>query len=139
MCVTSVTSPRFCNHEAAEALAPLLPSESLRIEDDLDAVPYLPPFESNLGDKLWLVSRRGDQKDAYFVSSDVCRESKWADSALINWRMPETAACIYKVHRVPSYVRKILSLTREVRDVKPLIENDCRKESLTNDISATPR
>ena len=137
--VTSVASHRFCNHEAAEALAPLLPPESLRIEDDLDAVPYLPPFESNLGDKPWFVSRRGDQKDAYFVSSDVCRESKWADSALINWRMPESAACIDKVHRVPSYVCNLLSLTREVRDVKPLIENDCRKESLTNDISATPR
>jgi len=54
--VLSVAGPRLCRgYKDRDILERLLPKQCIRIENDLDLVPYLPPSGVSAGDKLWLV------------------------------------------------------------------------------------
>ena len=69
--VTSVGAPRYCDPESTEKLFKLLPTDCLRIEEELDIFTYLPPFKygHQVGNKLWFVrdSSSGEKK-IYLIS-----------------------------------------------------------------------
>lgn len=108
---TAIASPRFCVTESSsEKIESLLPSDNLRIESDLDFVPYLPPFGYPTGNKLYLVHR--GTKVIYVPFSDS--SLKWLDSVFLNCRMWEIFSAVGKPHRVPyqvSHIKNALQLT----------------------------
>lgn len=97
--LTTVAAPRFCNASSVHVLKTLIPKDTLRIEDDVDMVPFLPPFGHSLGDKLWLV----DKGPARFVPYSVA----WTDSFLVNFRIGKVLSSFYQHHRVGSYIRQL--------------------------------
>jgi hypothetical protein len=100
--LTTVASPRFCNKTSAAKLSPLLPSKSIRIENDRDLVPFLPPFGVHLQcDKLWLV-----QNDAprYIRKEDL---PTWVDSVWTNFRLWEILSSFKSCHFMASHVDEI--------------------------------
>ena len=114
---TAVAAPRFVEEEAAEHLQTLLPKDSLRIEDDFDFVPFLPPHMKGLADKLWLSSSDFPGRHrAYYVpfQSSQREDAWWLDSFLVNSRLPESFVHIKTAHRIPSYVAKIKALAKEM-------------------------
>lgn len=121
--VTSVAAPRFCEEGDVDTLHSLLPKDSLRIEDDMDIVPYLPPHERGLGDKLWFAND-GRRDKAYYVpfrgttSSTRKEDDWWLESVFINTRIPETLSHLNSTHRIPSYVAKIESLAEVVKQAE---------------------
>jgi hypothetical protein len=101
--VTSVSAPRFCATRAgASTVESLLPTDNLRIENDTDTVPFLPPFGHNVGNKLYLINESGEV--AYVRSKDP---ASWVDSAFFNFRAPELIMSKGRTHRVPYNVRHI--------------------------------
>jgi Lipase (class 3) len=96
--VTTAGSPRFCATEAdAARLLRLLPPDYLRVEQEYDFVPFLPPFGAHVGDKLWLI---GDGRGARFAT----RQSHgWSDSVWCNFLAWEIFWWGGTSHRVPSY------------------------------------
>lgn len=111
--VTAVAAPRFVEEEATCHLQSLLPKDSLRIEDDYDLVPFLPPHMKSLGDKLWLSSSDFTRRNrAYYVpfQSSQKEDAWWLDSFLINSRLPESMVHIKTAHRIRSYADKIKAL-----------------------------
>lgn len=116
---TAVAAPRFVEEEATNQLQTLLPKDSLRIEDDCDFVPFLPPHMKGLGDKLWLsYSDFLGRNSAYYVPFESIQKEElwWVDSFLVNSRLPESFARIKTVHRIPSYVAKIKALAKEMSE-----------------------
>jgi hypothetical protein len=100
--VTTVGEPRFCAQDAdAERLLELLPKDHLRVENDQDFVPFLPPFGSHIGNKLWLINNHS----ARFVPYQ--REHAWTDSVWLNFRIWEVLSVNGRPHRVPYYVSQI--------------------------------
>lgn len=58
--VTGVEAPRVCaTQTGAKILMGLLPDDTMRIENDTDPVPLLPPFGHSVGNKLYLVDDKG--------------------------------------------------------------------------------
>lgn len=100
--VMTIASPRFCDKQSAAKLSPLLPQETLRIEDDRDVVPFLPPFGVHLQcDKLWLIQDdvpRLIKKDAF---------PSWVDSVWTNFLAWEIFSSFSRKHRIPSYVNEV--------------------------------
>ena len=94
--LTTVAAPRFCNASGVPILSKLLPPDTLRIEDDRDIVPFLPPFGCHLGDLLWLV----DRGPARYVPFSV----PWTDSVFINFRFWEVLSSFSQHHRVGCHV-----------------------------------
>ena len=122
---TSVAAPRFCEEADVGALQLLLPKDALRIEDDLDIVPFLPPYERGLGDKLWFAND-GERDKAYYIPFRSRRKEDdwWLESVLINIRIPETLTHLNSTHRIPSYVAKIRSLAAQVEEEEMLSETN---------------
>jgi hypothetical protein len=101
--VTSVAAPRFCATRAgASIVESLLPTDNLRIENDTDCVPFLPPFGHNVGNKLYLIDESGDA--VYVRSKDP---ASWVDSAFFNVRAPELIMSKGQPHRIPYNVSHI--------------------------------
>lgn len=94
--VRAIASPPFCNAQAAATLTPLLPKDTLRIEDEDDVVPLLPPFGTHVGSKMWLTAG-----GARFVDCNKCND--WTDSVWFNFRLFPTT----KSHRIYSHVNQI--------------------------------
>jgi hypothetical protein len=101
--VTTVAAPRFCTQEGVTKLTALLPPDTLRIEDDCDVVPLLPPFAHHVGDKLWLVHKG----PARFVPQSLQSSCWWVDSFFINFRFVEILCAFSQHHRVGSYISQI--------------------------------
>ncbi|KAL3906266.1 MAG: hypothetical protein SGILL_009340 [Bacillariaceae sp.] len=104
--VTGVESPRLCaTSESAAMLQSLLPSDTLRIENDVDPVPFLPPFGYPVGSKLYLVDSVG--KAAYLPSGTqqhvATNGTSWTDSVFVNARIWEIISTRGRTHRI-SYV-----------------------------------
>ncbi|KAG7355109.1 lipase class 3 [Nitzschia inconspicua] len=97
--VTGVEAPRVCaSREAAEKLQLLLPNDTLRIENDTDPVPLLPPFGHCVGNKLYLVDSIG--KAAYLTTNDTVQDKSWTDSVFINARLWEIVSSRGQTHRI---------------------------------------
>ena len=127
--LTTVGAPRFCHSSSAPRLSKLLPPDTLRIEDDLDIVTYLPPFaSSHLGDKLWLV-----HDDKTFSCRFVpFPEFPWTESVWINFKCHEVLSAFAKNHRVKNYIESLVNAMSSsshgrVEDKSPLM-----KDSTTN-------
>jgi hypothetical protein len=122
--VTSVGGPRFCRGiEERVVLEKWLPSKTIRIEDDLDLVTYLPPIGVSVGDKLWLVSdyRDGEKKDEVYMlprewMEDQSGVSEFTESVWLNLRLFESLRKQYVTHKVLSYVQKLNQIQREPED-----------------------
>jgi predicted lipase len=100
---TSVGAPRFCATAAgASILESLLPRDNLRIENDMDFVPYLPPFSHHVGNKLYLIDESGSV--AYIRSA---KPIPWVDNAFVNFRAFELLSARGKPHRMPYHVSYI--------------------------------
>ena len=97
--VTSVGAPRFCaSASSAAVLLSMLPNDTLRIENDTDVVPLLPPFGHHVGNKLWLL----DSLDKYaFIPAN--EPVPWVDSVVVNFRIPEILYSKGRPHRIPHY------------------------------------
>ena len=100
--LTTIASPRFCNREAATKLSPWLPEKTLRIEDDRDLVPLLPPFAAHLkSDKLWCFQ---DEMPRFVPKAT---SPSWVDSVLINFRVWEILSSFGYRHRIGSHVTEV--------------------------------
>ena len=87
----------------------MLPKETIRIEDDLDPVRYLPPMGVSVGDKLWFADK------AYMLPKDsLSGENDWPESVWLNLRLFETILNLFKTHRVGSYVNRLEQLVKEL-------------------------
>lgn len=120
--VTSVAAPRFCEPCASDALQMLLPYDALRIEDDQDIVPYLPPSSRGLGDKLWFTTTTfGREGKAYYVPFQKAKEEDWwIESFLLNTKVLETLSHLNVKHRIPSYVEQMECLANDVNKIENL-------------------
>lgn len=99
--VTTVGEPRFCSQYAdGDKLLALLPKDHLRVENDQDFAPFLPPFGSHIGNKLWLINNQS----ARFVPY---HKHAWTDSVWLNFRIWEVLSVNGQPHRVPYYVSQI--------------------------------
>lgn len=111
---TTVGEPRFCAQEAdADRLLSLLPKDHLRVENDQDFVPFLPPFGSHIGNKLWLINNRSTR----FV---VAHEHEWTESVWLNFCVWELLSAYGKPHRVPYYVDQLLKKKKKETEPRTL-------------------
>lgn len=110
---TSLAGPRFCcGVEEREILQRWLPRETIRIEDDLDIVSYLPPTGVSIGDKLWFAKDK-----AYMLSKEsLSGKDYWAESVWWNLRLFESILNQSKTHRVLSYVDGLKHLVADMND-----------------------
>jgi hypothetical protein len=130
--VTAVAGARFCDPKDVKIANDLLPKDALRIEDDLDGVPFLPPWASAMGDKLWLVnhstkknsdsssSSSSSQYEPKYVPREVLLENdhplSWIDGCWTNIRLPEILSVINKTHRITSHRSKIQDLISKIQE-----------------------
>ena len=122
--VTAVAGARFCDPNDVKIANDLLPRDSLRIEDDLDGVPFLPPWASSVGDKLWLVNdyhnKQNDtssslsQYEPKYIPREILLKEDhpldWVDSCWTNIRLAEILSVINTTHRISSHKTKIQSI-----------------------------
>jgi len=105
--VTSLAGPRLCKGKRArKTLQKLLPAQTIRIEDDLDIVSYLPPTGLAVGDKIWFTK----DNHAYMIRQDIGNENDWIDSVWLNLRLFETILNQSQKHRVKSYIKSLQQL-----------------------------
>lgn len=106
--VTTIGEPAYVySSQDASQLRKLQPKDLLRIENDTDFVPFLPPFGEHVGDKLWLLSKAGGGQARYVEDND---EDEWTDSFWINFRVPEILLANGVSHRVPSYLERLAAI-----------------------------
>lgn len=117
--VISVAGARFCARKDISVASTLLPNDTLRIEDDLDCVPFLPPWASSVGDKLWLTNIRHDfalgfesavkyiPRTAYLEGGG--NDLSWTDDIFTNLRLPEALGMQNTTHRLRSHRKKLLN------------------------------
>ena len=114
--VLSVAGPRVCRAEKdRDALERLLPNQTIRIENDLDIVPFLPPSGVSAGDKLWLVSDKGQEK-AFMLPKAWLKDpaNSWAESVLLNLKLFETIWYQSKTHTVATHVTRLKNNLKDV-------------------------
>jgi hypothetical protein len=120
---TAIAGARFCHEDCIERAEELLPEDTLRIEDDMDGVPFLPPWAHSVGPKLWLASCGNGAHFSYYIPKNNCqrtspfkeKELSWVDSFWTNCRLFETIASVYTTHRIPSHTHRIRELADEIR------------------------
>jgi pimeloyl-ACP methyl ester carboxylesterase len=101
---TAVAAPRFCaNESSAERIESLLPLDNLRIENEIDFVPFLPPFGHHVGNKLYLL----DKSNKLFYVPRSNTNLSWLGSVFLNCRVWEILSAMGKPHRVPYYISHI--------------------------------
>jgi hypothetical protein len=117
--VTSIAGTRFCAFDDLEKANKLLPRDALRIEDDLDCVPFLPPWASSAGDKLWFTHDGSQifgrpQTSVKYIPRSVYLQKQhqlsWTDNIYLNLRLPEALKEQNISHRIRSYRQKLSSL-----------------------------
>lgn len=110
--VTGVAAPRVCPSAASAArLQSFLPKNTIRIENDTDPVPLLPPFGHSVGNKLYLVD--SISKAVYLPLSEVTRDKKWVDNGFVNARVWEILSTKARAHRIPYIVSQLKQALRE--------------------------
>jgi Lipase (class 3) len=115
--VTTVEAPRVCaSRESADKLQQLLPTDTLRIENDLDPVPLLPPFGHCVGNKLYLVDAKG--KAAYLSSRDTLEGKSWTDSVFVNARLWEIITSKGRTHRILYILPQLMQAIPQSKDGK---------------------
>jgi hypothetical protein len=117
--VTGVEAPRVCSSlESARTLQRNLPGDTLRIENDVDIVPLLPPFGYAVGNKLYLVDSM--EKAAYLpvipmpIVDTTHNDTTWTDSVFVNARIWEILSKRGRSHRIP-YIAKQLEHALQTR------------------------
>lgn len=117
--VTAIAGARFCSFDDLEKATALLPRDAIRIEDDLDCVPFLPPWACSTGDKLWLTNETnrgsGEMKTSIkYIPRSVFLEKDgqllWTDDVFMNLRLPEALRVQNVSHRIRSYRAKLSNL-----------------------------
>ena len=117
--VTSIAGARFCAFDDLEKANNLLPRDALRIEDDLDCVPFFPPWASSPGDKLWLTHETGQifgkpKTSVKYIPRSVYLEKgselRWTDDVYLNLRLFEALKVQNVSHRIKSYRQKLSGL-----------------------------
>lgn len=112
--LTTIGEPAYVADEhAARVLQDLLPANRLRVEDDLDFVPFLPPFGSHVvGNKLWLTACAGARfvPKTSSLSTNEHDSAAWTDSVLVNFCVPEILLSNGKPHRIPNYLERLAAL-----------------------------
>jgi len=117
--VVSVAGARFCGKDDVAMANELLPNDCLRIEDDLDCVPFLPPWASSAGDKLWFVndtstSLEKPETSVKYIPSSICLDKEhglsWSEDVYTNLRLPETIMSETTTHRISSHRAKLADL-----------------------------
>ena len=127
--LTTVGEPAYvATYRDAQQLRQLLPADHLRIENDRDFVPFLPPAAIHVGDKLWFpnfdsllssiigrVSKDADTTASSqppppprFVTDSP--EHRWTESFWLNFCVPEILLANGKPHRIPSYLERLDAL-----------------------------
>ena len=116
--VLSVAGPRVCRgYNDRDILERLLPKQTIRIENDLDIVPYLPPAGVSAGDKLWLVSDKGQEKIFILPKAWLKDPSNsWAESVLMNLKFCETIWNQSKTHKIATHVTRLKKNLADVID-----------------------
>jgi len=107
--VLSIAGPRLCRgYKDRDILERLLPKQTIRIENDLDLVPYLPPSGVSAGDKLWLVSDEGQEK-AFMLPKLWTNNpiNSWVESVLLNLKLFETIWNQSKTHKIATHVTRL--------------------------------
>jgi len=140
--VMSIAGARFCAKDDVEIVNnDLMPLDALRIEDDLDCVPLLPPWASSAGDKLWLVNDSDGVQSPLTSRKEVEIESElsppasnfavkyvprsaniekenqlsWVDDVFTTMRLPETIMNEKTVHTIRSHRNKLSTLKNELQ------------------------
>lgn len=124
--VTAVAGARFCHPEDVKLANNLLPKDALRVEDDLDIVPFLPAWANAVGDKLWLTSKLNNKNDSSpfeskYITRDALQQGRpfsWVDGWWENVRLPEMLYSVAKVHRIFSYRSKIKNLIDTMKEAE---------------------
>lgn len=101
--VTSVASPRYCAPDAVDTLLPLLPKDTLCIDDDRDVVPLLPPFGAPIGNRLWLIHNG----PARFIPAKERSSISWPDSFWWNFRFWDLLLTLGRPHRIRNHVAQL--------------------------------
>ena len=116
--VTTFGSPRICHTSSVHALTAQLPADCLRVENEYDIVPFLPPFGGALGDKLWLFA--GEDKQSRYIPVALTSTSQaWVNWGVFNLYMPETLMQAVCDHRIATYIDRLQRLQRvPVGDLK---------------------
>jgi hypothetical protein len=117
--VISVAGARFCAKKDVLVASSLLPNDTLRIEDDLDCVPFLPPWARSVGDKVWLTNIRdkvgsGFKTAVKYIPRRAYLEGgnnylSWTDDVFTNLRLPEALGMQNTTHRLRSHRMKLLN------------------------------
>jgi hypothetical protein len=114
----------------------MLPPDTLRIENEFDIVPFLPPYGAHLGNKLWILNDRSQSvrfvpllssllfdpsasTNTHRTSGDL-EDLSWVDSPVINLLVPEFTMNSAAVHRMGVYRARILQLVGEVEEQQEL-------------------
>lgn len=118
--LTTVGEPRYIlfpwrissteRQQQIQKVISLLPKKQIRIENDLDFVPYLPSYGTKVGNKIWLLS---DSAPRYIPTTTSADNTSWTDSALLNFRVPEMIASHGVPHRIPRYVQGLKSVLND--------------------------
>jgi len=99
-----------------------LPADHLRVENDCDFVPFLPPLGVHVGDKLWFVTNNSNDDTApRFVANTP--ENQWTDSFWINFfggAALEILTANGVPHRIPSYLQRLEAMKRTLEEEKVL-------------------
>jgi hypothetical protein len=110
---TAIASPRFCaTQSSSQRIESLLPSDNLRIESEIDVVPFLPPFGHHVGNKLYLT----DLNDSMFYIPSSDSSLSWLDSVFLNFRAWEILSGMGKPHRIPyhsSHIKRAVGITSD--------------------------
>mmetsp|Transcript_28625 Transcript_28625/g.57618 ORF Transcript_28625/g.57618 Transcript_28625/m.57618 type:complete len:426 (+) Transcript_28625:214-1491(+) len=114
--VLSVAGPRVCSgYKDRDILESLLPRQTIRIENDLDIVPFLPPSGVSPGDKLWLVLDKGQEK-VFMLPKEWLKDpmNSWAESVLFNLKLFETIWNQSKTHKIATHVTRLKNNLKDI-------------------------
>jgi len=137
---TTIGSPKVCDRSAVPVLTLLLPADTLRIENDRDVVPNVPPQGSHVpASKLWFVRHGPTRYVPPFRASgqDEDWQWSWVDDKPSNFikHLGEFARSP-NVHRVTSYVKRIEELIAQFE--QRVMEESLINPTNDNHITATP-
>jgi hypothetical protein len=104
-----------CNAAGVAVLAPQLSTDTLRVENEYDVVPFLPFRGGALGDKLWLLSDSNHKKvSSRYVPRELIETSEaWVNWSLFNFYAPEMLLNAVPDHRHYTYRKRIGAIQRE--------------------------
>jgi len=109
--VTTIGEPRFCaSYKDAQKLQRILPKDHLRIEHELDFVPFLSPLwaHHSLANRLWIVNtgEYAQEPSVRLVLADGQGDSVgWTDAVWDNFLFWETVRTHGDPHRIPNHVK----------------------------------